>query len=227
MFAVFFTPEMDRFYQIVATLPTVLFSFFLLLMVLYWLLAALGLADLDILNVEASDIGPDLAAADDLSHLNVFSGLLFKLGLHGVPFTIVLTFVALFGWVLSFLGVYLLEPFVPGALLEFILGCAIFVGALYTAALFTGWVIRPMRPLFRAASQEYKKQVLGQTAVVRTGEVNATFGEATLADGGAGLIIKVRPYKDEAFKRGDRVVLLEYVAEEHIYKVIAETEFKN
>jgi hypothetical protein len=54
-----------------------------------------------------------------------------------------------------------------------------------------------------------------------------TFGEATVEDGGAGLIVKVRAFKDEVFARGDKVVLLEYIEAENIYKVISEQEFSN
>jgi hypothetical protein len=47
-----------------------------------------------------------------------------------------------------------------------------------------------------------------------------------LEDGGAGLILRVRADEALGFKRGDRVVLLEYLAAEHAYRVITEEEFR-
>ena len=67
--------------------------------------------------------------------------------------------------------------------------------------------------------------MLGQVAIVRSSRVDRLFGEASFDDGGAGLIIKVRAMNDQVFKRGDRVVLLEFVAQENIYKVISEQDF--
>ena len=70
------------------------------------------------------------------------------------------------------------------------------------------------------------KSVLGQVAVVRSGRVTASHGEAVLEDGGAGLILRVRADEALGFKRGDRVVLLEYLAAEHAYRIITEEEFR-
>ena len=69
------------------------------------------------------------------------------------------------------------------------------------------------------------KNLLGQTAIVRTLRVDEGFGEVNLEDGGAGLILKVRSLNGESFKKGDRVVLLEYMVEQHTYRVISEKEF--
>lgn len=126
-----------------------------------------------------------------------------------------------------FLVVYFVYPWVPMRWLQLIIGVPVIVGVLYVSAIITAVLIKPLRPIFLASNQEVQKQILGQVAVVRTGEVNRSFGEAYLEDGGAGLIIKVRSYKDEVFKRGEKVVLLEYVAGEHIYRVVSEADFQN
>ena len=47
-----------------------------------------------------------------------------------------------------------------------------------------------------------------------------------LEDGGAGLILKVRADEALGLKRGDRVVLLEYLEAQHAYRVITEDEFR-
>lgn len=227
MFAIFFTEQMDPFYEICSSFPTVIFTVLLVFCILYWVLAVLGLVDIDILNFDVPEatVEPSVEVAESLTNLNVMSGLLLRLGLSGVPLTIVISIMSLTGWVLSFLVSYFFLPLVPGSILTFLVSIPVFFAVLYVSAKFTALLIKPMKPLFKAASQDVQKQVLGQVALVRTGRVDQKFGEATLEDGGAGLIVKVRSYHDEEFERGDRVVLLEYIDAENHYRVISEEEF--
>lgn len=224
MFALLFTEEMDPFYEICSSFPTVLFTALLVFSILYWVLAVLGLLEIDILDFDIPD-GDISEFGDELNNLNVMSGLLLRLGLNGVPFTIVITMIALIGWVLSFLVVYFTYPFIPGDILEFLVGIPVLVGVLYVSAMVTAKIIKPLRPIFQATNQQVEKTILGQIGTVRTGRVDKKFGEVIVEDGGASLLVKVRPYKDEEFKRGDRVVLLEYDSVENIYKVISEADF--
>lgn len=210
---------MDTFLQIILTFPTIFFTFFLVLSAVYWLLTVLGFV-----GIEALDMDLD---GDSVASLNVFSSLLFRLGLNGVPLTIVISLIALLGWVFCFLIVYFVYPWIRVPWLQLVTGIPVVVGVLYVSAIITAAIIKPLRPIFLASNQQVQKQILGQVAVVRTGEANRSFGEAYLEDGGAGLIIKVRAYKDEVFKRGDRVVLLEYVAGENLYRVVSEADFNN
>jgi hypothetical protein len=220
MFAILLSDQMDIFLHIIFSFPTVFFTFFLILSCAYWLLTLVGFV-----GIEAFDLGAD--GADGVTSVNVFSAMLFRLGLNGVPITIVISLISLVGWVLCFLVVFFIYPFVLFRWLQLLLGIPVVVAVLYVAALVTAVLIKPLRPIFIATNQEVQKQILGQVATVRTGEVNRNFGEAYVEDGGAGLIVKVRAYKDESFKRGDKIVLLEYVAGENVYRVISEADFHN
>jgi len=84
-----------------------------------------------------------------------------------------------------------------------------------------------LRPFFHKVEQQTIKRVLGQSAVVRTSKVTDSFGEAFLSDGGAGLILKVRSSNNQTFVKGDKVVLLEYLDKENIYRVISEEDFNS
>lgn len=221
MFALFFSEKMDPFYQICTSFPTIIFFVLLVFSMLYWVLAALGMVDLDVLDfdVAESEVG------DHLNNLDVMSGVLLKLGLNGVPLTIIITLMSLVGWVISFFLVYFIFPLLPAGIVQFIVGIPVFFASVYGAALITAMAIKPLRPLFLTADQQVEKQLLGKVAIVRTGRVDQTFGEANIEDGGAGLILKVRCYEGEAFKKGDHVVLLEYEPHENTYKVVSEAEF--
>ncbi len=220
MFAVLFHQGMNPFYQNIGSFPTVFFTFFLGLACLFWLVAVLGLIDIDILDVEpepdANHSSPDALAA-----------LLLKFGLQGVPVTVVISLIALFGWLISYYLVHFIGPLLPGTLINFIASLAILLGALWSAIFITALVIKPIRPFFKQVSQNTEKRTLGQVAVVRSSVVDERSGEAVLDDGGAGLILQVLPYHDASFTRGDRVVLLQYVQKSNLYKVISEQEFLN
>lgn len=225
MFAIFLSDKMDPFYAVITSFPTVIFSFLLIFCFLYWLVAVLGLIEFDFLDFDIPDNDVDLNPNDSLSNVGVLAGLLMRLGLAGIPFPLILSAISLIGWFICYYICFFAFPFIPGKLLEVVAGIPIFFFVLYSSAWVTGKVFKPLRPIFKAADQDVQKQIVGKIGVVRTTRVDQDFGEANVADGGAGLIVKVRSYKEESFKRGDRVVLLEYDKIGHLYKVIAESEF--
>ena len=218
MFAIFLSDKMDPFYQNIASFPTLFFTLLLALTAVYWLVAVLGIIDIDVLDV-------DMPEGDADGGVHQLAGLLLKLGLNGVPLTIVISLLALFGWFICYFAVYLIFPFIPDGFLEYIVGLPILVGSLYGAVLITAQVIKPLKPLFANMNKNTVKNVLGQTAIVRSLRLDSGFGEVLLADGGAGLIFKARTMNNETFKKGDRVVLLQYLKDQHAYRVISETEF--
>lgn len=222
MFAIFLSDKMDPFYQNIASFPTLFFTFILAITTVYWLVAVLGVVDLDILDLDVPDGD---AGSDTSSGANALAGFLLKLGLNGVPLTIIISFLALFGWFISYFAVYFIFPYIPAGFLEYIVGLPILVGSLYIAVLITAQIIKPLKPLFLSMNKNTVKNVLGQTAIVRSLRLDSSFGEVFLDDGGAGLIFKARTINNETYKKGDRVVLLEYIKEKHVYRIISEAEF--
>ena len=225
MFAIFFMEDMNPFYQNIASFPTVIFTFILAICVLYWLVAVLGFIDIEILDFDLPEADGMELEADGLSNPDVLAGLMLRFGLHGVPVTVIVSFIALFGWLICYYLVHFLFGYVPSGILRYLAGIPVLLGSFYVAVMVTAVVIKPLRPLFKKAQQQTVKYVLGQTAVVRSSRVDNTFGEAVLEDGGAGLILQVRTTGNESFKRADRVVLLEYMKEMNVYRVISEDEF--
>lgn len=222
MFAILLTDKMDGLYAIILSFPTIIFTVFLLVTVIYWLISFLGVVDIDALDVDADISG------DNSSGVNGIAGLAMKLGLNGVPLPIIVTLITLIGWFVSYYATFFLFKFLPDLILiSFVARLGILLVSLWSAIFLTARIIRPLRTFFKQAEQEVEKNIVGQLAIVRTGRVDGEFGEAAVEDGGAGLLVKIRPYKNETFKRGDRVILLEYHQEENIYKVISEEEFKH
>lgn len=213
---------MEVFISLITAYPVVLYTFGLVLVVLYWLVASLGLLDIDALDLPDPESDMDLDAGVGAEGL---AGLLLKVGLNGVPLTIVLSLLILLSWMISYFASFLLMPIVPGAVLWFLVGTAILIGAWVVAVPITAALIKPLKPLFAKTKGHSRTSVLGQVAIIRTSRVDEAFGEADFNDGGAGLVLKVRAETPNEFKRGDRAVLLEYLETDNAYRVIPERDF--
>ena len=224
MFAIFLHKGLDPFYQNISSFPTVVYTFLLLVVVIYWASAILGLIDLDFPEIDLDAV--DLNADSPHTGTDVLAALMLRMGLTGVPAVVSFSLVILIGWLACYFVVHFVLRLLPDAfLIRLIAGVPILIATFFFAMLVTSKLIAPLRPLFKNASYQAKKHMLGQVAVVRTSRVDNTFGEAVLDDGGAGLIIKVRSSGEERFKQGDRVVLFEKIDEGSTYRVISETEF--
>lgn len=218
---------MSELLLISSSFPTAIFTVFLLVSIIYWITAMLGFVDLDVLDIDVpeADGHMSLNAQADHGFAESVSGLLMRLGLNGVPLTIVITFIALIGWAISSLLSRYFGVMFGYGWVRYITGVPILLGSLYIAVLATAQIIKPLRIFFSKIDQNVQKKVLGQTATVRSSRVDNYFGEAFLDDGGAGLILKVRTSGEAVFSHGDRVVLLDYDSNTNSYKVISESEF--
>ena len=225
MFAIFLSDKMDPFYAIILSFPTLIFSILLLFCALFWLIAILGMIDISFLDLPDVDGDMD-SGSDGNSTPDAVAAIILKLGLNGVPLTIVITLISLLGWLISYYLVDFSFGYIANDWFRYALGSVYLVLAIYIAALITAQIIKPLRPLFKKLEQNVEKLVMGQTAVVRTSLVDNSFGEADLDDGGAGLILKVRSTGDQQYHRGDRVVLIEYLKEQNAFRVVSEQEFQ-
>ena len=218
---------MSNLLLMISSFPTAVFTFVLGIAVLYWIFALFGFVEIDALDVDVPELDGQMSlnAQGEHTFAEMFSGLLMKLGLNGVPLTIVISFIALAGWMISYyISLFSVTLFGHGWI-RYITGIPIFFASLYAAVLITAQVIKPLRKFFAKAEQQIQKVILGQAAVVRSSRVDQDFGEAFLDDGGAGLILKVRAIGGAQFHHGDKVVLLEYDANKNSYRVISEEEF--
>ena len=203
---------MDLFIDICTRAPTLVFTVMLLIAVGYWLIVMIGLAELDVL----SGLGEG-----DLGEVGGMSGLLSKLGLDGLPLTLIFSGVALVGWTISYFADLLLLQYFPFEGLRWAFSVGVVVGATLIALPVTGLLLHPLKKLFRALKPVDSVSLLGRSAIVRTPAVDAERGQAEVDDGGAGLILQVRAEPGQ-FRRGDRVVLVEYMEPSNAYRVIAD-----
>lgn len=213
---------MNQFLATALSLPTLLYSIVLAVCTVYWLLAATGMVDAD---------GPDgLLAGDGHGHghdgdASGMAAMLARLGISGVPVMIVLTVLAFVGWIGTYFLQLLVLQHLPGVL-RILVGLASAALMLVPGALLTSLLLRPLSRLLLRLRPPADRTILGRVAVVSTPSVDAGYGQATVDDGGAGLVLQVRHDHPERFKRGDRVVLIEYLDGQHAYRVVSEEQFK-
>ncbi|WP_294966314.1 hypothetical protein [uncultured Gilliamella sp.] len=220
---------MELFWGIFFSFPVIIFSGLVTLCVLYWLVAAIGILSIDCLNIDFNidSINNVDGFGTEIPTSSGFGGLLMKFGFNEVPMTLVITLISLIGWSICYFSFRLLIlPLYDYVLLYYLIGTLIFVIAFIIAVYLTAFIIKPIRPFFRKinATESYKS-LLGQIVEIRSSTVNNTKGEATLDNGGAGLILQVRCIESYQFKRGDKAVLLKYDTTNNSYEIISLKDF--
>jgi hypothetical protein len=172
---------MSGFVTAALAFPAVLFSFLLIVVIGYWVLALVG-----VLDVEDGDIG--------------FFG--------GVPLPISLSLLVAFSWFLSLVGTVLIDG--VGTPLRVGLGFGVLIAALVGGALGTRLVVVPLRRVFAGAVPS-RQDFVGRVAVVRTSTVTEDFGQAEVAAAdGASAIISIRLAGEGNLGLGSRVVIYDY-----------------
>ncbi|MGO2278828.1 hypothetical protein [Psychrobacter sp. AOP7-D1-21] len=197
--------------------PTIVFTGLVMFVTLYWVVSLLGMADMD--SVDFGEPGSD-AAVSDLSSTGFFTGLMLKFGLYGVPLIIILSLISLIGWLLSYLYTSFLHQNFDSGVLYYVFGTGALIFVLVVSMWLTGIIISPIRKNIARTPKRNSANNIGKIAIVRTLSVTDKHGEAELNDGGAGLILKVRSDNSTSlFKKGDRVMLVEYLEEANTYRV--------
>lgn len=201
---------MDLFLQIALSFPTLVFSVLLAVAVVYWLLAVMGLFNIEVplMPEGEADIGG-------------MPALLARLRLDGVPLPLILSVLSLLAWLGCYFTDYFLLRHLPADALRWLFGAGTVIGAFVVATPLTGLILAPLRGLFAKLPAVDSVSLLGRVAVVRSPEVSLANGQAEIDDGGAGLILQVRAEPGQ-FRRGDRVVLVDYLATQNAYRVIAD-----
>ncbi len=244
---------MSEFLSAAFALPTAFYSVTLLFVLAYWMLAIVGLfdietadasveaggdvdldgPDLDVdldgpdldLDLDGPDLDMDLDGPDldvDLDgpeldglegaaqSMSAFARIFSALGFHRVPLTITVTFIVFFGWMLCFQGMEHLAPLLSGPVSEFLASAVVGVGSFFCAIPPASVVARPLAPFFHIHKASTRRSFVGQECEVLTGRVDDRFGQAEIADGGAGLTVQVRCDHDNALSKGGMALVVSF-----------------
>ncbi len=215
---------MSEFLAQIVAFPTVIFTTLLGLVMLYWGFVILGVLDVEILDAaegaaEGLAEGAAEAAAEGAAEAGLgLAGLVHALKLRNAPVTVVLSLTVLSSWVLSFLGMVHVAPHLP-FLPNAIIGALVFVVSLVAAVPITSILVWPLGPLFRTHQGGRLKHFVGEVCEVTTGKVTESFGQATVIDGGAGLLIQIRCSQTNDLRKGTEALIVNYDPEKQVFLV--------
>lgn len=172
------------------------FTILLGIVVLYWILVAVGAFGLDF--GADGDIDADVGADAAHSDVGWFSHFLNFINVGEVPITIVLSFLTLSAWFLSIVVNYY---WTGGSM---VLGLVALLPIFIVSAIVTRYLTLPFRPLIRVMSREPEAQqpIVGRTCLITTSEVTRQFGQAQIDTKGAPILINVRTLEDQPLPRG-------------------------
>ena len=165
--------------------------------------------------------GADGAAGGD--HVDIadnggIHGIVEAMRLRSAPATVVLSLLITFSWLVSVFATRAATHLFSGAP-GLLTGSAVFVLAILVALPITSLAVRPLAPLFVPHVAKGRNDLVGKVCIIRTGSVDDRFGEATLEDGGAGLVVRVRVDAGDALRRGDQALIVGWDAERQSFTV--------
>ncbi|WP_436775212.1 hypothetical protein [Yinghuangia sp. YIM S09857] len=181
---------MAEFVGALFAFPAMVFTFALVVVLAFWLCVLAGALDHDAFEADA---GSD------------------AFGLGGVPVTVAVSLVVALAWALSLVGGILLHRAeLPDT------GYALAATGVLAAAVAGAWVamrilVRPLRHLFPDEPGPSLFDLVGRTCTIRTGRVDAAFGQAEVTgrDGGTA-IVQVRQFGADHLVAGGTGLLYAY-----------------
>lgn len=161
----------------------------------------------------------DLPDGDDTADGHgALAALMSALHLRSVPATVVFSLIITFAWLVSVVTMQLVTRMAP-ALVGAPLSFGVLLASSIVALPLTSIAARPLAKVFAPKRAPAKMDFIGRTCVVRTGTVTSKFGEATLPDGGAGLVVRVRVDGAQQLGRGEQALIVDYDVERETYLV--------
>jgi hypothetical protein len=238
---------MGHFLALALSFPAVVYTVLLGVALVYWVFVVLGAAHVNLLGDGAVDAAADAAlegaakgalegatkgmlegVADHLDGADAgdvgaapggHAGIIASLKLRSAPATVVMSGILLFAWIFAMLGMQALEVLLPAGTMFTIAKVVLFVVAPLVALLPTSLAVRPLARVFTPVKATTHDALVGKLCTIRTGTVTDRFGEATLDDGGAGVVVRVRVGSGEKLGRGDQAVIVGYDAERQEFTV--------
>lgn len=200
---------MGDFMGAVTGYPTAIYTVLLGVVVIYWVLAVLGMVDIEHSGLDV-DLHMHTHADGDSSDVGQLASYVVAFGLNGVPFSVAVSLLVLVSWTVSCMGGEWLLPLVPTMLLKVVAGTVLLVASAVIAIPVTAVAIRPLRGLFVSHTAVTNAALVGQLCRVVTGVVNEKDGRAEVARRGASLNIRVWATVPNTLKRGSQALIVEY-----------------
>jgi hypothetical protein len=181
---------MAEFLEVAVRFPTVLFTSALPVVVGFWLLVLIGAAESDSFD---GDVDTD------------------TLHLGGVPVSVSVSLVIVLAWFANYTGsVLLTRSGLPEAVVHLLYAVLLFA-SLFVAWRVTRLLVRPLAKLFPDEPGPSRQDLVGLTCTIRTGRVDAGFGQAEVAArDGSTAVVQVRQTGTDVLALGSTGLLYAY-----------------
>ncbi|MGH4137951.1 hypothetical protein [Clostridium sp.] len=188
-------------------IPTVLLIF----IVLYWVIAIIGVLDFDFLDL---DLDFDLEGGDTLGPLYA---LLAFLNAEELPFMFVFSILTLNFWIIAMLMYYL--PIATGGLLNTVL----LIPAMMLSVIITKFVSFPLKVILKYSSMQEDggSEVIGQLCTLKSNVKNGRLGQAEIKREGASVVINVKSENTvESFHKYEVAFVIRKDIEKNMYYIV-------
>jgi hypothetical protein len=202
---------MDQFLDTIFSFPVIFFTVPLMVMVIFWFFALLGMLDIEILDGSGETDNADPGG----------SSVLETIGLDGVPLTVAITLVEIYGFAFVYMARKYIGPLFDGVLTATASGFVVAVLALIVALPFAAYTSKPLRRIFVTHEAVGKDELIGTYCIVTTQTVTETFGQARAEDG---MIYSVRTAPGFQIAGGSKVALIDFNELTDTYTVVTEAE---
>jgi len=219
---------MTELFAALFAFPTAIYTILLGIVALYWVFVIAGALELDALDgLHGATHSADAAtgASLDAAHAHFHHAidgdptLLDALGIRGVPLTVWLSAVVLFAWGLTFGGMQLVGDVLARWTGNFAGGAIVALIATALAVALAAVAVRPLRRFSVVHGAVENRSLVGKVCTVTTLRVDGGFGQAEVADGGAGLLVQVRSVEPNELTRGSEALIFDYDAESGVFHV--------
>ena len=206
--------------------PTALLTALLGVVLVYWISVIVGALGIDVLDGDVQvDLGGALGGADGALEASPegaadgaadgaleagegttgLAAALAILKIGQVPLTIVISLLVFWAWTFAMVASGLF-----GHGLGWLAGSGLLAGSLVGSFFASALSVRPLAPLFVAHEAPTRRSLIGRICEITSGAVDARYGQASVADGGAGLIVSVVCERANGLKKGDQALLIEF-----------------
>lgn len=214
---------METFLQTLISFPVAPFTVLLGIVLVYWVLVMVGALGVDALDLDADgalelDAAVEGGAKAAAEHHG--EGFFSFLGLGGLPVTVAVSALAFMSWAVALVSTQLLAGLLTSTLLKVTLGAGICVASLIVGVLAARIVTLPLRRIFVSnEAPDRHAAIMGRLCEISSGSVDGRHGQATIEDGGAGLILNVFCGKANTLRKGDRAVVIDYDPAQDTYEI--------
>ena len=199
---------MEELYNYAIHPYSLLYSILLLIALVYWVIAILGVVDLNIADVDV-DLDLDIDIQGDVESGIEAQGGGFWIEVLGffhfgkLPFMLIFTCFIFFQWAASILIHHLITE-------DLIITLLLCIPSMMLCLFLSKIVLQPLLPLFEKMMKEEKDvNYIGKQGVVKFPAYGSKLGQAEVKIEDKHLRIKITPAKNQELKRGDRIEILQ------------------